>query len=37
VAILVALDSAKNQIAYVEGLTLYVLAMVPTQRLLVFG
>ena len=36
-AILVALDEADDQVADVEGMTLHSSAMVPSQRLLVFG
>ena len=37
VAILVALDKAKHQVPDVEGLTPHSMAVVPAQRLLVFG
>ena len=37
VTVLVALHEAENQVPDVEGLVLYLLAMVPSQRLLVLG
>ena len=37
VAVLVALDEAEHQVPNVEGLTPYSTAVVPAQRLLVFG
>ena len=36
-AVLVALDEAKHQVPDVEGLTPHSTAVVPEQRLLVFG
>ena len=37
VAVLVALDKAEHQVPDVEGLTPHSTAVVPAQRLLVFG
>ena len=36
-AVLVALDKVEHQVSDIEGPTLHSMAVVPAQRLLVFG